>query len=185
MKRKMMALVLSGMMAVSLCACGGGASSSQASSGSAAGGSSAAPEAGQEASAAPADSAAPETAGSETAGGDYNISFVLHSLSGSFYTKLAEGAEAAGKDLGVNVTVSAPNTPSSLDEQVSLLETAISSGADAIATVTWDPSGFNNVIAQAKDAGIPVVAFNQNAEDCGSVCFIGQDYESAGYSLGK
>lgn len=185
MKRKMMALVLSGIMAVSLCACGGGGSSSQASSGSAAGDTGASSAAGSEAQSAPAGSAAPEATGSETAGGDYNISFVLHSLSGSFYTKLAEGAEAAGKDLGVNVTVSAPNTPSSLDEQVSLLETAISSGADAIATVTWDPSGFNNVISQAKDAGIPVVAFNQNAEDCGSVCFIGQDYESAGYSLGK
>ena len=40
--------------------------------------------------------------------------------------KMAEGAKAAGEDLGVNVTVSAPNTASSLDEQVGLIETAIS-----------------------------------------------------------
>lgn len=116
---------------------------------------------------------------------DINISFVLHSLNGSFYTKLADGAKAAAEDLGCNVTISAPNTASSLDEQVSLLETAVSSGADAIATVTWDPSGFNNVIEEAAEAGIPVVGFNQDAEGCGSTCFIGQDYETAGYSLGK
>lgn len=126
------------------------------------------------------------TAGAEEiANSDINVSFVLHSLAGSFYTKLAEGAEKAGEDLGINVTVSAPNTASSLDEQVSLLETAVSSGANAIATVTWDPSGFNNVIQEAHDAGIPVVGFNQDAADCGSDCFIGQDYESAGYALGK
>lgn len=116
---------------------------------------------------------------------DFNISVVLHALNGSFYTKLKEGAEAAGKDLGVNVKVSAPNTASSLDEQVGLLETAIASKADAIATVTWDPTGFNSVISEATAAGIPVVGFNMNAEGCGTKCFIGQDYETAGYQLGK
>ena len=167
MKKKLIALMLTGVMAASLTACG--QSNSDSSSAAA--------------------SSAATSGGTATASvdenGDYNVSFVLHSLAGSFYTKLAEGAEAAGKDLGINVTVSAPNTASSLDEQVSLLETAISSGADAIATVTWDPSGFNNVIAEANAKGIPVVGFNQNAEGCGTECFIGQDYETAGYSLGK
>lgn len=172
MKRKMMALALSMVMALSLCACG---SSSNGDSGQEASGQAAETQPQEEGTAA----------AGEEAGGDYNISFVLHSLAGSFYTKMAEGAEAAAKDLGINVTVSAPNTSSSLDEQVSLLETAVSSGADAIATVTWDPSGFNNVIAEANAAGIPVVSFNQAAEGCGAACFIGQDYETAGYDLGK
>ena len=116
---------------------------------------------------------------------DINISVVLHALNGSFYTKIQEGALQAGEDLGVKVNVSAPNTASSLDEQVGLLETAIASGASAIATVTWDPTGFNNAIQEAADAGIPVVGFNQDAEGCGTQAFIGQDYETAGYELGK
>ena len=37
----------------------------------------------------------------------------------------------------------------------------------------------------ATDAGIPVVGFNQDAEGCGTKAFIGQDYETAGYELGK
>lgn len=166
MKRRMLALILTGVTAISLCACGGSAGTEASSEG------------------ADKSAAAEETTG-ETDTSDMNVSFVLHSLSGSFYTKLAEGAEAAGKDLGIKVSVSAPTTASSLDEQVGLLETAISSGADAIATVTWDPTGFNSVIKEAEDAGIPVVGFNQDAKDCGTVCFVGQAYEAAGYELGK
>lgn len=171
MKRKMLTMLLIGAMTASLTACGGGSDSSTSTND------------------VSTNSAATATSGgtteATTSDGEYNVSVVLHSLNGSFYTKIADGAKAAGEDLGINVTVSAPNTASSLDEQVSLIETAISSGADAIATVPWDPSGFNNVIAEAEEAGIPVVALNQNAEDSGAECFIGQDYEQAGYSLGK
>ena len=120
-----------------------------------------------------------------TAASDITVSVVLHALNGNFYTKLKDGAEAAGKDLGINVEVSAPNTASSLEEQVSLLETAIASGADAIATVVWDPTGSNSVIADAETAGIPVVAFNMTTDDCGAKSFVGQDYEPAAYDLGK
>lgn len=126
--------------------------------------------------------------GSATAfaeGTDMEVDVVLHALNGSFYTKIQEGAQQAGEDLGINVKVSAPNTASSLEEQVGLLETAVASGADAIATVTWDPTGFNGVIAEAEEKGIPVVGFNQNAEGCGTKAFVGQDYETAGYDLGK
>lgn len=176
MKRKMMALVLGGAMALSLCACGStGTTDNNAAGGSTTGSAAAESAAGS----------AAEASATQTKDGDYNVSVVLHSLAGSFYNKMAEGAKAAGADLGVNVSVSAPNTASSLDEQVGLIETAISSGADAIAMVTWDPSGFNNVIAEANDKGIPVVGFNQDAKDCGTKCFVGQDYETAGYSLGK
>ena len=116
---------------------------------------------------------------------DISIAFVMHAQNGSFYTKLSDGAEAAAADLGITVNVSAPNTASSLQDQISLLETAVASDVDGIATVTWDPSGFNGIIAEANEKGIPVIGFNQDAEGCGTVAFVGQAYEEAGYSLGK
>lgn len=121
----------------------------------------------------------------EKGNSDIDISVVLHAMNSSFYTKIQEGAEQAGKDLGCNVKVTACSTASSLDEQVGLLETAIASKTDAIATVTWDKTGFNATIEKAKAAGIPVVGFNQDAEGCGTEAFIGQDYVTAGYNLGK
>ncbi|MFR8547607.1 MAG: substrate-binding domain-containing protein [Lachnospiraceae bacterium] len=116
---------------------------------------------------------------------DIKIAVVLHAMNSSFYTKLADGAKAAGEDLGITVDVTSPTTASNLAEQVSLLESCITADYDGIATVTWDPSGFNSVIAKAEEAGIPVVGFNMDAADCGTKAFIGQDYEDAGYELGK
>ncbi len=165
MRKRMIALAVCGITAVSMVGCGGAGSAEKSQSGSS------------------TVSSGSDTA--ESSNSDISVAVVLHALNGSFYTKLQEGAAQAGKDLGIEVKVSAPNTASSLQEQVGLLETAIASGADAIATVTWDKTGFNNVIAEANEKGIPVVGFNQDAEDCGTVAFVGQDYETAGYELGK
>lgn len=169
MKKRLLAMVMCGITAAALAGCSNsGNSESDSTSDSAASGASSA-----------------ETSEAGEGGSDYTVSVVLHALNSSFYTKIQDGAVQAGKDLGITVNVSAPNQASSLQEQVGLLETAIASGSDAIATVTWDPTGFNSVIQEATDAGIPVVGFNQDAEDCGTKAFIGQDYETAGYELGK
>lgn len=131
--------------------------------------------------------AEPEPAGTEEskAAKDIKISVVLHAMNSSFYTKLADGAREAGQDLGITVDVTSPTTASNLAEQVSLLESCITADYDGIATVTWDPSGFNSVIQKATDAGIPVVGFNMDAEGCGTQAFIGQDFVDSGYQLGK
>ncbi len=169
MKKRLLAMVMCGITAAALAGCSNsGNSGSDSTSDSAASGASSA-----------------ETSEASEGGSDYTVSVVLHALNSSFYTKIQDGAVQAGKDLGITVNVSAPNQASSLQEQVGLLETAIASGSDAIATVTWDPTGFNSVIQEATDAGIPVVGFNQDAEGCGTKAFIGQDYETAGYELGK
>lgn len=117
--------------------------------------------------------------------GDMKIAVVLHAMNSSFYTKMSDGAKAAGEDLGITVDVTAPTTASNLSEQVSLLESCITADYQGIATVTWDPSGFNSVIEKAADAGIPVVGFNQDAEGCGSAAFVGQEHEDAGYQMGQ
>jgi len=121
----------------------------------------------------------------EASADDYRIAVVLHAMNSSFYTKLADGARAAGADLGITVDVTSPTQASSLDEQVSLIENCIAADYDAIATVTWDPTGFNKVIAKANEAGIPVIGFNMAAEGSGVVADIGQNHVDAGYTLGK
>lgn len=110
---------------------------------------------------------------------------VLHALNSSFYAKIQEGAQEAGKALGIKVDVMAPNTANNLAEQVSMIETCISSGYDGIATVIWDSDGFNDVLKKAKDAGIPVISLNQNSGKDDGTVFVGQDLEDSGYMLGK
>lgn len=119
------------------------------------------------------------------ASSEVKIAVVMHAMNSSFYTKLAEGAQAAGKDLGIKVDVTSPTTASDLAGQVSLLESCIVAGYDGIATVTWDLEGFNSVIKKAQDVGIPVVSFNMDAPSSGTKAFIGQDFIDSGYQLGK
>jgi len=116
---------------------------------------------------------------------DLKFAVVLHALNSSFYAKIQEGAQEAGKALGVTVDVMAPNTASNLAEQVSMIETCISSGYDGIATVVWDPDGFSDVIKKANDAGIPILSLNQNSGKDDGTVFVGQDLEESGYMLGK
>lgn len=116
---------------------------------------------------------------------DIRIAVVMHAMNSSFYTKLADGARAAGEDLGITVDVSSPMQASSLDEQVNLIENCIAAEYSGIATVTWDPTGFNKVIKKANEAGIPVIGFNMAAAGSGVVADIGQDHIDAGYALGK
>jgi len=126
--------------------------------------------------------AKPEETGTQS---DLKFAVVLHALNSSFYAKIQEGAEEAGKALGIQVDVMAPNTANNLAEQISMIETCISSGYDGIATVVWDPDGFNDVIAKAKTAGIPMISLNQNSGKEDGTVFVGQDLEDSGYMLGK
>ncbi|HHW49795.1 MAG TPA: substrate-binding domain-containing protein [Clostridiaceae bacterium] len=126
-----------------------------------------------------------QTQSTEESGKKLRFGVVLHSLNGSFFMKLKEGAEAAGKALGVEVLVTGPATQQNLSEQVNMLENYINSGVDGVATVLWDQEGFNNVIKQAHDKGIPFVGFNADAPNSGRDAMVGQDSEAAGYAVGK
>lgn len=148
----------------------------------------AAPTDGTTETAAPADASANGDASGEagtTGSKDVKLALVLHALNSSFFAKIQEGAIQAGKDLGITVDVMAPPTPDNLTDQVNMIESCIAAGYDGIATVTWDPDGFNDVIKKAQDAGITVVGTNQDSPNCGREAFVGQDSEDAGYQLGK
>ena len=116
---------------------------------------------------------------------DLKFGVVLHTLNGSFFAKMKAGAEAAGKDLGVQVMVTAPATQLNLSEQVNMLQDYINMGVDGVATVLWDPKGFNGVIAAAHKAGIPFVAFNSDAATTARDAYVGQNLEQSGYVVGK
>jgi ABC-type sugar transport system substrate-binding protein len=116
---------------------------------------------------------------------DVKLALVLHAMNSSFFTKISDGAKAAGDDLGITVDVFAPTVPNSLDEQIGMIETCIASGYDGIATVIWDEEAFTQVIQKATDAGIIVVGLNQDIPNSGRAAYVGQDNESAGYQAGK
>ena len=169
MKKRIAAIVLCAVMALGMLA---GCTSS-------------APATGNEGAGTSTESGSTVSTDTNTNTSNLKYAVVLHALNSSFYAKIQQGAEEAGKSLGIKVDVMAPNTANNLAEQISMIETCISSGYNGIATVVWDPDGFADVIKKANDAGIPVISLNQNSGKDDGTVFVGQDLEDSGYMLGK
>jgi len=80
-----------------------------------------------------------------------------------YFTASGEGAEKAGKDLGVNVIYTGPATADAA-EQVRMLEDLISKGVDAICVAPNDAAALTPVLAKAKKAGILILDWDTTAD---------------------
>ncbi|GAA4775544.1 substrate-binding domain-containing protein [Microbacterium gilvum] len=121
-------------------------------------------------------------------GGDsgYVISMVTHETPGdSFWDKIRAGAEQAAKDTGA--TLQYANDPAA-DKQAQLIQTAIDSDVDGIATTLATPDALAASVQAAADAGIPLVGFNSGIDqyqDVGALMYFGSDENLAGQTAGE
>lgn len=124
--------------------------------------------------------------GGEVLAEDEELEFTLlaHSSAISFWRPVQKGMEDAAEDLGVSVNFTGP---SEMDhgQQVSMIENQIESGVDGIGTTITDPSAYNDIVQEALDEDIPLVAFNADAEDNPRMAYIGQSPEAAGRRMGE
>jgi simple sugar transport system substrate-binding protein len=123
-----------------------------------------------------------------TAGGgkNYTIAMVTHEAPGdTFWDKIRNGAQAAAKQLGVTLKYS--NDPDA-GKQATLLQNAIDSKVDGLATTLPTPDAIGPAAQKAVSAGIPVVAFNAGKDDYskyGITMYFGSDENLAGQTVGK
>ncbi len=97
----------------------------------------------------------------------YNLCVITKSLSSSWMQAVKKGvlesAEALNEEAGyekVKVSYVGPKVQSEIEDQVELLRDAISSGYDCIGLAALDPYSVANALADAKNAGIPVVGWD-------------------------
>ena len=120
------------------------------------------------------------------------ITMVTHDASTSFFDPTIAGLHDAANQLGWSANFTGPSGGFDVQEQVSILESAVTSGRDAIATTIADPQAYDSVINRALDNDIPIVTYNTNAlngeqmrEKYGrSFAYIGQNQVGAGYVSG-
>ena len=89
------------------------------------------------------------------------IAVVAKGESHAFWQSVKAGAEAAGAEFGYNITFRGPASESAKDlpSQMEMVQTALSSGANALVLATIG-EGFVDMLSQAYDAKIPVVQFD-------------------------
>jgi simple sugar transport system substrate-binding protein len=119
-------------------------------------------------------------------GKNYTIAMVTHEAPGdTFWDKIRNGAEAAAKQLGVTLKYS--NDPDA-GKQATLIQNAIDSKVDGVATTLPTPDAIGPVAQKAVSAGIPVVAFNAGKDDYtkyGITMYFGSDENLAGQTVGR
>ena len=117
---------------------------------------------------------------------NYTIAMITHEAPGdTFWDRIRAGAEAAAaKD---NITLKYSNDPAA-DKQATLVQNAVDSKVDAIATTLPTPDSMVAAMQSATDAGIPWSAFNAGIDaykDMGGLMYFGSDETVAGEAVGK
>jgi simple sugar transport system substrate-binding protein len=132
-------------------------------------------------------------AGSAAAGGGgavadtprLTIAMVTHETPGdTFWDKIRKGAEAAAaKD---NVDLKYSNDPTA-SAQATLIQNAIDSKVDGIASTLVTPDALAPAVKAATDAKIPLVGFNSGIDqwkELGALMYFGSDENLAGAAVG-
>ncbi|MFD2215508.1 ABC transporter substrate-binding protein [Metabacillus endolithicus] len=90
------------------------------------------------------------------------IALSVGTLANPFFVAMGKGAEEAGKELGAEVIVESAEYD--LAKQTSQIENFITQKVDVILLNAVDTKGIAAAVQQAKEAGIPVIAVDVNAE---------------------
>jgi simple sugar transport system substrate-binding protein len=130
-----------------------------------------------------------DTSGGGSGAGDnsgYTIAFITHETPGdTFWDKIKAGAQQAAKNEGIDLKYS--NDPEA-SKQAVLIQNAIDSKVDAIATTLVTPDALAGAVKAARDAGIPVVGLNSGIDqykELGAQMYFGSDETLAGTTAGQ
>lgn len=111
---------------------------------------------------------------------------VTHGSEGdAFWSVVKNGAEAAGRDLGVEVTYTSNGDPGA---QAKLIDNAVAQGKTGIVVSMANPDALRPAIEAAVDAGIPVITINSGADrsvEFGAIAHVGQEEDIAGRAAGE
>lgn len=121
--------------------------------------------------------------------GDTRIEFAMVGIPGDpFYNVIKNGARQAERDLGVDVAYK-ETSQYDFQEQKRLIEAAIARKPDGLVVSNESPDVLDPVIADAVDAGIPVVVANamgpKTLATTGALGFVGQDEYEVGKLAGQ
>lgn len=111
------------------------------------------------------------------------IAFLPKSRGNAYFISCKKGADAAAKDLGIELTFDAPSNPDPA-KQNEIIETWITMGVDAIAAACENKEGISTALRKAKAKGIKIITFDADALPDARDFFVNQATEQGiGYAV--
>jgi ribose transport system substrate-binding protein len=92
------------------------------------------------------------------------VALVSKGFQHQFWQAVKQGAEQAAKEFGVKVTFEGAEEEGNVDQQIQLLQTVIDKHPDAVGFAAIDSQAAGPLMQQAKDADIPVIAFDSGVD---------------------
>ena len=145
MKKKVLAILMCAVLALSMVACGGSKEEPATEP------------------AATEDAAATETPAAE--GKDYHFEIIVKSFQSKYWQAAVKGVEQACAEQGVTANCNGPATESDIADQVQMLNDAIAKAPNGIGLAACDTNSVLDSLQKALDAGIPVVCFDTGVTD--------------------
>ena len=136
MKKRILAILLSAVLALSMVACG----SSE-------------------------DAATDNNDAATESTGDLHFEVIVKSFQSTYWQAAVIGVENACKELGVTANCNGPATESDIADQIQMLDSAIESAPAGIGLAACDTNSVLDSLQKALDAGIPVVCFDTGVAD--------------------
>lgn len=106
------------------------------------------------------------TPGAESSGGGEKpyIAIVSKGFQHQFWQAVKAGAEQAAEEFDVEITFEGPDTEQDVDQQIQMLQTALDKSPAAVGFAALDSQAAGPLLQQAKDAGVPVIAFDSGVD---------------------
>lgn len=114
-----------------------------------------------------------------------NIDVIVKMKDVEFWKTVKLGAEAAGKEMGVNVNFDAPNDEKDIDGQIAMVNRAIENKADALVLAASDYEKLVGITEKAISAKIPVIIIDSALNSNKVKSFIATDNRDAGKKVGN
>jgi len=115
-----------------------------------------------------------------SSGNGGEIAVICKAQGVQFWDAVRSGAEDGGAELGYTIAYQATANDTKLNEQIKMVEDAVSRNVSAIIIAPNDTEGLNVTLDKAVSKGIPVITIDSDVTYEGRVSYIGSDNVSAG-----
>lgn len=114
--------------------------------------------------------------------GPYKFIVIIKATDSAFWQQMVTGAQAAADEMGdqVSIDVQGPPSESDIEQQVSILENAVSQQPDGILLASTSSDATVPIVERSMNQNIPVVLVDNKINTDQYVSFLATDNEEAG-----